>query len=171
VSYCYCNNGAAMRLVEDGYEAQSGEAVFASSPSEEDLCAVFPGRTAALLADAKSEQIAALSAACQASILAGFKSSALGSLHIYPAKTTDQLNLSASVLASLMPGLPPNWETPFWCADEVGDWAFAPHTAAQIQQVGQDGKAAIIAAIMRNQQLASKVAAATTVEAVQGVKW
>lgn len=126
---------------------------------------------AALLAQAQASQIQILSAACQAEILAGFTSSALGSAYTYPAKPTDQQNLSASVLASLMPGLASTWTTPFWCADASGVWAMRAHTAAQIQQVGIDGKAATVAAIEKNATLAGQVQAATTVAAVQAIVW
>ncbi|MEW9586350.1 hypothetical protein ABQJ48_33510 [Paraburkholderia sp. DGU8] len=45
------------------------------------------------------------------------------------------------------------------------------HTAAQIQQVGMDGKAAILACLTKNQQLGTQIDAATTVEAVQAITW
>ncbi|MPW17867.1 hypothetical protein GCT13_13205 [Paraburkholderia sp. CNPSo 3157] len=123
------------------------------------------------LADARTSQKAIVSQACQDEILAGFESSALGAPHSYPAKFTDQQNLNASVVASLLPGLAADWTTPFWCADADGVWAYVPHTAAQIQQAGRDGKAAILACLTKNQQLAEQIDGATTIEAVQAVQW
>lgn len=123
------------------------------------------------LADYQAAQIGAINAACQAAIFAGFTSSALGAAHTYPAKSLDQQNLSASVLASLMPNLPVGWTTPFWCADANGAWAYVQHTAAQIQQVGQDGKAAILAALNKNQTLQGQIMSATTPAEVQAVVW
>lgn len=123
------------------------------------------------LAEAQSEQIAKLSAACQAQIYAGFQSSSLGAAHTYPAKDKDQANLSGSVVASLLPNLPANWTTPFWCEDGNGTWAFVPHTAAQIQQVGSDAKSAIVAALEKNASLAAQVMAAADVAAVQAIVW
>ncbi|MEW9586237.1 hypothetical protein [Paraburkholderia sp. DGU8] len=120
---------------------------------------------------AKASQTALVSAACQAAIVAGFTSSALGAPHTYPAKPTDQQNLNASVVASILPGVAAGWTTPFWCADGSGTWAYVMHTAAQIQQVGQDGKAAILACLTKNQQLAAQIDAATTVEAVHAIVW
>ncbi|MGH8782051.1 hypothetical protein [Paraburkholderia sp.] len=125
---------------------------------------------ATLLAKAQAAQIALLSTACQSAIYAGFTSSALGSPHNYPANDVDQQNLSASVLASLMPSIPENWTTVFWC-EAGGQWAFASHTATQIQQVGQDGMAAILATKTKNQQLATQVMVATTIAAVQAIVW
>ncbi|HDR9065468.1 hypothetical protein JQC70_22390 [Burkholderia contaminans] len=124
-----------------------------------------------MLAAAQEAQIAALNAACAGAIAAGFISSALGAAHTYPAQITDQQNLSASVLASLMPNLPSGWTTPFWCADSSGAWSYAMHSAAEIQQVGQDGKAAILAAISKKAALAAQVNAATSVADVQAVVW
>ncbi|MBU9380630.1 DUF4376 domain-containing protein [Burkholderia gladioli] len=125
----------------------------------------------AQLAGGRAAQMAAITAACANAITAGFTSSALGAEHTYPASITDQQNLTASVLASIYPGLAANWTTPFWCADASGAWAYVEHTAAQIQQVGQDGKAAILAALTKKQQLTEQVAAATTLAAIQAVVW
>ncbi|WP_322076416.1 DUF4376 domain-containing protein [Burkholderia cepacia] len=123
------------------------------------------------LADAQSSQIALINAACQAQIVAGFTSSALGAPHTYPSQLTDQQNLSASVLASVMPNLPSDWTTPFWCADATENWAYVAHTAAQIQQVGQDGKSAILSAIETKATLAAEISAARTISAVQAITW
>ena len=116
----------------------------------------------------KSTQILA---ACGAQILSGFDSTALGATHRYPAKMTDQQNLASSVLASLLPGLPSDWTTPFWCADGDGVWLFRSHTGAQIQQVGQDAKAAILYAMGKNEQLQSVIAEAETIAELEVITW
>lgn len=121
------------------------------------------------LAQARESKIEELSGACRTQIYAGFQSSALGAVHTYPANDKDQANLAGSVVASLLPGLPTNWTTPFWCQDKSGVWAFVPHTAAQIQQVGIDGKAAIVAALEKNAILAAQVMACTTIAEVQAI--
>lgn len=123
------------------------------------------------LAQAQADRVSALSSDCAAQIYAGFSSAALGAAYTYPAKDKDQSNLVASVTASLMPNLPAGWTTNFWCADGTGAWAFRPHTAAQIQKVGLDGKTAIETALQKNATLAAQVTAATTVAAVQAVVW
>ncbi|MFM0060628.1 hypothetical protein PQR64_33895 [Paraburkholderia phytofirmans] len=135
------------------------------------LTAVPAPSVAQQLASAQAAQIAALSASCAAAIVAGFTSTALGSVYTYPSKLTDQQNLSASVLASLMPGLPANWMTPFWCEDAGGNWSFVSHTAQQIQRVGQDGKEAILACIEKNQTLVEEAKKATSIEDVLAVDW
>lgn len=124
------------------------------------------------LPEAQVRQIAELSAACAAAITAGFTSEALGATHLYPAKAHDQLNLGNSVLDSLLNAAAEGWTTPFWCADANGEnWAWTEHTATQIQQVGIDGKAAILALQARNDTLARAVQAATTVEAALAITW
>ena len=123
------------------------------------------------LAQAQAAQVAIISAACGAAVAAGLASSALGVTHCYPTKPNDQQNLSSSVLASLMPGNAQGWTTPLWCVDGSGNWAFVAHTAAQVQQVGQDIKAQIITLMTKNMMLASQVMAASTVAAVQNINW
>lgn len=108
---------------------------------------------------------------CAASITEGFTSSALGTAYGYPSKATDQSNLQASVLASLFPGLAEDWTTPFWCQDAAGIWAYRPHTAAQIQRVGTDGKDAINARIARKIQLEEQLAKAKTLAEVEAITW
>ncbi|AOJ13141.1 MULTISPECIES: DUF4376 domain-containing protein [Burkholderia] len=135
------------------------------------LAQVPPPTGAELLAQSQTAQIAAIDAACAAEIVAGFTSSALGQSYVYPAKSTDQQNLSSCVLSSLFPNLPSGWTTDFWCADAAGNWSLRPHTAAQIQQVGVDGKTAISNAIMKKVQFEQQVMAATTIEAVRAIVW
>lgn len=119
---------------------------------------------------ARSDKSTLISNDCKADILSGFTSAALGSDHHYPAKFTDQQNLASSVLASLLP-IPADWTTPFWCADTSGVWAFRLHTASQIQQVGQDAKAAILAAMGKNEVLQAQIVAATSIESLDAIEW
>jgi hypothetical protein len=111
------------------------------------------------LLSAQTAKIGNLAMSCQNQIYAGFTSSALGTSHTYPAKDKDQPNLTASYAASFDPTNPAGWTTPFWVMDSTGTWSFTQHTAAQIQQAGRDGKAAILAALEKNSSLASQVMA------------
>lgn len=119
----------------------------------------------------KAAQIAALSAACAASITGGYTSSALGSAHQYGSAPTDQLNMAASVLASLLPGLALTWTTPFKCQPVGGAWALLPHTAAQIQQAGSDGKAWVLACQTRFAALAAQIENASSATEASAVAW
>lgn len=124
---------------------------------------------AQLLAQAQAAQIAIITQACAAAITSGFTSSALSSAHTYPSGLTDQANLTANVLSSLLPGLPSTWTAPQLCCDTNGVWAYVAHTAAQIQQVGSDGKAAILGYLTKKASLQAEIEAATTVSAVQAI--
>lgn len=125
------------------------------------------------LAKAKAAKASEINAACGAQIVAGVTSAALGDAHTYPCKLTDQANLSASVLDSLLPDNVSNasYSTPFWCADASGTWGWAMHTAAQIQQVGRDVKAAILAAQSKNAQLQAEIAAAADLATLDAITW
>lgn len=123
------------------------------------------------LDDAKALKLVELDDACASSIIAGFNSDALASSYRYPSKASDQSNLQASVLASLFPGLAEDWATPFWCQDAAGTWAYRPHTAAQIQRVGTDGKDAINACIAQKIQLEEQLAKAKTLAEVVAITW
>ena len=123
------------------------------------------------LESSRSSKAVVIDTACRTTILAGFKSSALGVEHHYPAKLTDQSNLSGSILTSMLPDTPADWVTPFWCADGSGVWEFRLHTAAQIQQVGRDGKQAILLAMGKNEQLQTSIALATTLEEINQINW
>lgn len=126
---------------------------------------------AVLLAEAQAAQILVLKNACINAITSGYSSTALGSTYTYPSALTDQLNMAASVIASQLPGLASGWTTVFWCSDTAGAWAMRPHTAAQIQQAGSDGKAWVTAQQVKLASLTSQIAAATTVAAVQAIIW
>lgn len=119
---------------------------------------------------AQMTQYTLLKAAAAAAITSGFTSSALGSAHTYPSTETDQLNLTASIVASMLPNTASTWTTLFYCAN-AGVWSFAEHSAAEIQQVGIDAKAWIQEQQATHAGLVAKVAAATTVTAVQAVVW
>lgn len=130
-----------------------------------------PTLAALTLAQVQAAQIATLAAQAQAAIVGGYSSAALGSAYTYPSTPTDQANMQASVVASLLPNLASGWTTPFWCADGTGAWAMRNHTAAQIQQAGSDGKAMIQAAQVQLATLTAQVQAATTNAAVQAITW
>jgi len=129
-----------------------------------------PG-SAQLLAQAKAEQASKMTEACRAAMTGGFPSSALGGAHTYPSAATDQANLNACVIASLLSAAKADWRISFWCADPRGHWALINHTAKQIQQVHADWLTAHQGHQARNQQLQAEIAKAKTVEAVQAIAW
>ena len=126
---------------------------------------------AALLAQAQRAQSAVINKAAAQAITGGVASSSLGSLYTYPTQPTDQANLNANVVSSLLPNLPATWTTPQMCCDAKGNWGYVLHTTAQIQQVGSDVKNAIAAVLVKNNTLQKSIASATTPAAAQAIVW
>ncbi|MBW4049426.1 MAG: DUF4376 domain-containing protein [Proteobacteria bacterium] len=124
-----------------------------------------------LVQQAQTVQIALIAAASAAAQTTGFTSSALGSAYSYPSGLQDQANLTACIVASLMPGNASTWTVEFWCMSAAGVSNFVPHTAAQIQQVGKDALAAIMVQKSKQYALSLQIQAATTIAAVQAVVW
>ncbi len=120
---------------------------------------------------ARSKQIAALTLACASAITGNYASDALGTVHIYPSKQVDQLNMMGSVTDALTPGKPEDWKTPFWCANANGEWEFREHTASQIIAAGQAGKAHVVTCQAILAELSAQVAAAQTIDEVEAVTW
>ena len=123
------------------------------------------------LIPARNSKISSLTTSCANAITSGFTSSALGNVYTYPSQIVDQQNLSANVLSSFFPSLPSTWTTPQMCMSSSGVWSYVNHTAAQIQQVGSDGKNAVLAALVHKQTLVNSVMAATTVAQVNAINW
>ena len=161
----------ATSQIPDGTYSFAVDAAYKSVTGTANLRLLTSSELATALAAAQKAQIAALSAACLAQIVGGYQSSALGTVHTYPSQMTDQANMTASVLSSLMPGLPSSWTTQYLCADAGGIWDFVAHTATQIQQAGQDGKAAILAARVKLATLSANIMAAKTISAVNAIVW
>lgn len=108
----------------------------------------------------RNRKAASLRAACQQEIRDGYASAALGAAHAYPASEVDQRNMISAVTASLLPGIPADWKTPFWCADSAGEWAMRDHTAAEIQRAAADGRDAVVAAQTKLAALLARVSTA-----------
>lgn len=60
---------------------------------------------------AMQHQLEQISNACAATISAGFVSNALGSPHTYPAKATDQANISSSVMSAFLARMGGVWQS------------------------------------------------------------
>lgn len=124
-----------------------------------------------LVQQARVVQLALIGAASQAAQTAGFVSSALGSAYSYPSGIADQANLTAVITGSMIPGQPGGTTYLFWCKSAAGVENFVAHTAAQIQQVGLDGLAAIMAGKSKQLTLSAEIQAATTIAEVQAIVW
>jgi hypothetical protein len=115
------------------------------------------------LDEVRAGKTAEINAACAASIVGGFTSLALGTLHTYDSALEDQLNLIGAV------GL--DVDLPYRCADAAGVKEFRPHTAAQLKQVAADGAAIKLAALEKAATLKAQVQAAADAAAVEAVAW
>ena len=164
----------AVEISEERYDAVIANPVAGKIRShDESGLPILIDPPAASLDDIRAQKLAELDAACAAAIVLGFTSDALGEVHTYPSKGTDQANLTASfadALAALLAG-EEDWTTPFWCMNSAGIWDMREHTAAQITAVGKTGKAIILAYQQKNIALQKKVLAATTAEEVAAISW
>lgn len=123
------------------------------------------------LSKARLIKAASISASCEQFIVAGFDSSALGTIHTYPSNRDDQLNLSGTVQRSMMLGVLPTDTFEFLCKDLSGVWAYAVHTATQIQQAGKDAYSYILNARVKNATLQAQIAASTTQAQLDTIIW
>jgi hypothetical protein len=135
---------------------------------------LYPGATYAevtVFGQMKLAKVAALTAACQAAIVGGYQSSALGTEHTYPSGITDQINMMGSVTASLLPDVGSGWATPFWCSDQAGDWQFRSHGPEQIRAAGADGKAHVVTCQGILEALSIQAMSATTEADINAIEW
>ncbi|WP_353214703.1 hypothetical protein [Salinisphaera hydrothermalis] len=120
------------------------------------------------LAAAQSAKIAEINAACEAAIVSGFTSDALGKTYTYRSRRDDQVNLMGAAMSGT--------DTQFKCADADGLYAMRDHTAAQIKQVFADGVARKLALIEQSNALTDEVNAIAPdddapIEAVHAITW
>lgn len=96
-----------------------------------------------------AEKVSELSGACEADIVSGFTSSALGTECTYQSDRDDQLNLIGAVSSGV--------DMTFKCKDSSGVWDYRTHTAAQLQQVMSDGASVKHTKLNRFNQLRADV--------------
>jgi len=137
------------------------------APTEQQI---LDAMDAAALAAARAAKRDELIAACIAAITAGFTSDALGSNHFYPCQATDQTNLAAVVIESLLTPEQTEKLFPFWCYDGA-TWERREHTHAQIRAVGLAAVPHVRDKQDRLRDLRLQVLAATTVEQINGIVW
>jgi hypothetical protein len=139
---------------------------FALGVTREQLAARFPSYAANYLEKRRASCDDSARAKTKAMIEVGFNSNALGSAHFYPSNETDQQNLMANVVSSMLPDVDENWTTLHLCMSANRVWAYRPHSAVQIQQVGRDGKARIVACLANGAALRAAIASSLNPEAI-----
>lgn len=112
------------------------------------------------------DQILAINLACEKQITDGFWSSALGSAFFYDSQLEDQLNLTGIIQAGT--------DSPYPCRDEQGVKVFRDHTAAQLQQVGDDFVQIKLQLLQKANLLKQELdaaLAAVDLAAIEAVRW
>jgi hypothetical protein len=99
------------------------------------------------LDEAKKHRALTVTGEAAEEIAEGFPSGVLGEARFYPASDTDQRNLQLAYMIALAPDTPSTWTAKLWSRDMRHNWAYLPHTAQQIRQLGRDAFAARQAAI------------------------
>jgi hypothetical protein len=150
---------ALAQIAREALPPQAGNLVFVT---EADL---------PTLGQCRNRKAASLRAACQQQIRDGYISAALGAPHTYPANDVDQRNMIAAVTESLLPTLPADWSTPFWCADAAGAWGMRDHTRVQIQCAAADSRSAVVAAQRKLAALLAQVSAAGSRGDLEAIAW
>lgn len=131
--------------------------------SEADYANLPAHIAATLFMPHKSAAIERLSGGCEAEIISGFYSSALGTPHLYQSERDDQLNLAGAVLVGI--------DRAFKCQDANGVWAEIPHTAAQLAQVLADGAAKKDTHLQRHTLLKNQIINATSISVIESIVW
>jgi len=90
----------------------------------------------------RKDAVACISQKCENTIISGFKSNSLGSLHIYDSEMVDQINLVGSVIATspIPPAFPDGFPQYYATRDAASNVkTYELHTHAQLRRVLQDG--------------------------------
>lgn len=104
--------------------------------------------------------------ACEAAIIGGFWSAALGEPHTYSSQLEDQLNLNGVILLG--------FDSLYACRDERGRKEFRPHTVAQIRQVSDDFtlyKLQLLQKALLLKQVLDLALERSDVDALEAVTW
>ena len=115
----------------------------------------------------KTSKTSEINTACGNEIVNGFTSDALGTVHNYQSAEIDQLNLIGVVAG----GTDDYFKTGTKDADGVITYEYKIHTAVQLLQVLNDGKAYKQILLQKANGLKVQVAEATTVEEIGVIVW
>lgn len=127
------------------------------------------------LDELKTSKLSSINTLCEAAIVGGFTSSALGSEHVYQSDRDDQINLMGLVTAGADDLLKCGVVTTVIEEDgteiETITWEWKQHTAAQLKAVFDDGALFKKQQLIKANTLKAQVAAATTAEELDGIVW
>jgi len=119
------------------------------------------------LKELKASKLSSINTSCEAVIVSGFTSSALGSEHIYQSDRDDQINLMGLVTTGK--------DDLLKCGVDDGDgnitWEWKQHTVTQLKAVFDDGAAFKMLQLIKANTLKVQISSATTVEEVNEIVW
>jgi hypothetical protein len=123
-----------------------------------------------------NDKLSELSAACQADIMAGFVSSALGSPNMYDSTEVDQLNLIGAVSATAPTPSAPSGYSNVYAVRPVVNGVIQPktyivHSYGQFRQVLADGSAYKSTKLLAFNTKRNYLLTLTTVADVDAVTW
>lgn len=104
--------------------------------------------------------------ACEAAIVDGFYSAALGEIHKYSSQMEDQLNLNGAILRGV--------DTLYACRDELGRKDYRPHSFAQVSQVWDDfaeHKLRLLQKALQLKEALDQALERDNVDALEAVTW
>lgn len=139
----------------------------AAQPTEEELQTAWEAMQPtpeSQVASAKLSKTAELNSACNAAILSGFTSNALGSNHTYDFDYEAQTNLNAmlnAIIADLVS------EPIIWKASNL----LQPHTIEQFKSLFTDSLTHKVTNINKYWELKTAVTAANSMEGVASISW
>lgn len=164
-----CNNGLSVLGT-----SENGTTVSYSIEAEEYKQWVLDGGVplaeftdAEIIAQSKQSKLIELEALCEAQIVSGFTSSALGSEHWYKSEQIDQLNLIGVVTG----GTDDYFKSGIKDTQGVITWDWVLHTSAQLKQVLNDGKNVKTTLLQKLTMQKAQVDLATTLAEVEAVVW
>ena len=122
----------------------------------------FIAITAPSLKEMKTSKLTSLNTFCEAAIVGGFTSSALGSEHTYQSDRDDQVNLMGLVTAGN--------DDVLKCFDGY-TWNWKQHTVSQLKKVFNDGAAFKKEQLIKANTLKAQIEAASANEELDGIVW
>lgn len=120
----------------------------------------------------KNKKIQELSDKCEAAIIAGFESSAVGEPHVYDSEAVDQINLIGAVASTApTPAEPMGYPIYYACRDvTTGAKEYHEHTHFQLRQVLADGAQVKLTHLQAFHMKRMMVMAATTLEQIAAIE-
>lgn len=127
---------------------------------------------AKILEITKNRKIQELSDKCEAAIISGFESSAVGEPHIYDSEAVDQINLIGAVASTApTPTEPMGYPIYYACRDvATGTKEYHEHSHFQLRQVLADGAQVKLTHLQAFHVKRMMVMSATTIEQIASIE-